>query len=653
MKTIQRIYLYSVWLISLEVSLWAAIDLGRTLVTVEDASSHLDHLASASAFLLVGLLVFALHAWLIKRQAVNEEERFSRTRATFQYVAAFSFSVPVVQNLLACLGRGMATLINLRPMTEIIGGDQTWPENLIAILLSALAAWLVFRKISVDWQAQPKGDSYAEMRRVWRYAWLVYGVGISFFGASELVQYLAFGLWPEQIRINIMLINGLALLPVGAVIWWLGGQRIRRSLAETDEARSTFRLVILFLLALVPAAITVLSGRYFLHLVLLRWMQPAVLQKNVSMVRETFGTLVPAVITWWYFQQVLRRRWAEERDPLRQATLRRLYRYALALLGLVVALIGLVRLIEPLADFMLGVLQWERNGTQVDLTWAAAGILAGLPLWLVQWLAAQREANAADSFGEPARGSLTRRAYLYLGLFAGILGVMDAAGGLIYYLFRLLLGLQEQNYGPKMLQFGLLLLLFGGLMWLHWSAIRRDRSFTAAARAEQRAAFRVVVLDTGEGDFGAQMAEALQAEAPEMQVQVHQVGAAMPETLPEVGAVILPASLSSQLSGKLGQTLAQYNGTRLVVPDESPGWVWIGAAETNPEPLRKQAARLTAQLAQGEPGAHHTLSLCLDGDGLRIRFYPGAPGTGYINKFSHGNPVYVSEKSSPALVMGW
>ncbi|NOQ40817.1 MAG: hypothetical protein GQ562_10935, partial [Anaerolineales bacterium] len=68
MKTIRRLYIYLVTLISLEVVVWALITLSRSIF--EEGFTHAaDSLAGGLAFILVGLPVFFFHWWMAQRDA--------------------------------------------------------------------------------------------------------------------------------------------------------------------------------------------------------------------------------------------------------------------------------------------------------------------------------------------------------------------------------------------------------------------------------------------------------------------------------------------------------------------------------------------------------------------------------------------------------
>ncbi len=180
------------------------------------------------------------------------------------------------------------------------------------------------------------------------------------------------------------------------------------------------------------------------------------------------------------------------------------------------------------------------------------------------------------------------------------MGVMGTAGGLVFNLFRSLLGVPLEDSDVTVVLLAIALVVFGWLLGYHWRVLQSDRAQAAGQLTRLRSAFQVVVFEPADGRFSDQVGQALQAEAPDIQVVVQLAGQPLPKTLELAGAVVLPSSLAVNPPGRLGKWLDKYGGTRLVVPVEAPGWVWAGVSETNLEPLSKYTARLAARLAEGQ-----------------------------------------------------
>ena len=141
MKTIRRLYLYAVAAISIEVVLWGIITLLRSIFTAGKILDGASTLAQALSLILVGVPIFLFHwLWAQNISAKDDEEKTASLRAIFLYGIMLGTLIPAVQNLLALINRVFLATANLSPYRAIIGGTQTWVDNLIAILINLLIA---------------------------------------------------------------------------------------------------------------------------------------------------------------------------------------------------------------------------------------------------------------------------------------------------------------------------------------------------------------------------------------------------------------------------------------------------------------------------------------------------------------------------------
>lgn len=599
MKTIQRIYIYMVWLVSMELAIWASIHLGRTVFGSAELSTQTDDLASSSAFLLVALPISLLHWWLAKRRALSDlEERFARTRATFLYAASLAMGLPAVQNLLAIQQRLFAIWFKVDPTRVALGSYQTWTDNIIAVIVNLAAALWVHRVLRNDWQTYPQQDNYLEMRRVWRYLWLVYGIVLTVIGVGSLLFHWFSILGQVDLTSTTNQVNGISFLLVGSALWYSWWRFIQHNLSQPAEARSTFRLVMLYLLAFVSVVIALFSSMAMLNEAIQTFFEHGSWQTFFTSINEPLSVAIPTAGVWAFYSRVLKQDLARVPDLPRRAALRRIYHYLLALLGLGTTFAGLLIFVEPLAGLALGNFSLNNKSVQSDIASALAALVVGLPLWLRQWLPMRAEAGAQDEAGEHARRSTTRKAYLYIALFAGVMGMMGTGGSLVYQLFRALLDMRVEDLTVAWLV--VTLALFTALLWYHWSVLRSDQGQAAGMLQVRQAGFKVAVIEAENNGFGDLMTEALQNEAPEVGVLRQMAGRPAPKEAKQADAIILPANLVTQTPPALRVWLEKYEGQRLVVPTASEDWVWIGLAETNLDPLRKYTAKLVRQLAEGE-----------------------------------------------------
>src|SRR5436190_19356021 len=141
MKTIRRLYFYLVAMISLEVVVWGVIGLLRSIVNGSDAVNGTEALAQALALIFVGVPIFLFHwLWSQNISAKDPEEKTSSLRAIFLYGAMLATLIPAVQNLFALINRSFLSTAHLSIERAVIGGLQTWTDNLLAILINLLIA---------------------------------------------------------------------------------------------------------------------------------------------------------------------------------------------------------------------------------------------------------------------------------------------------------------------------------------------------------------------------------------------------------------------------------------------------------------------------------------------------------------------------------
>ncbi|HET6846269.1 MAG TPA: DUF5671 domain-containing protein, partial [Anaerolineales bacterium] len=195
---------------------------------------------------------------------------------------------------------------------------------------------------------------------------------------------------------------------------------------------------------------------------------------------------------------------------------------------------------------------------------------------------------AAGDAGEHARRSVVRRAYLYLALFAGVIGGMGFAVALIFELLNTVLtGERSSNFSMTVLNDLQLLLLFVVLLVYHLAVMRRDGRFAAAALVARHKAFKLLVVDAGQG-FAAGIQEAMRRVAPNVSVAV-----AAREPRGKFDAMVVAGSALLTAA----PWVRNFGGRRIVVPDAVEGVHWVGGLDANPF----QKAALTArQLAEGQ-----------------------------------------------------
>lgn len=611
MQSLRRLYLYAVAFVSLETVLWGAISLARAFVARGGEAGGVESLATALSLILVGIPVFLLHWWLIQRAAHNQPvERSVLLRAVFLYGVLLATMLPVANNTLALLDRLLAMAFGTDASLAPLGGMQTLSDNLIAILLNVLAAAYFFTILRSDWKAVPSGDDYPEIRRVYRYIWLVYGLLMATIGLQRTLEYLFLRLSPSSGAELTMLSSGLALLILGAPLWGFTTWLVQRSLDEAAERESLIRRELLFVLVLASAAGGLIAATAVIQSLLMFLFARDTLSGG-GLWADLSGPLSVTIslgIVWLFYERILR---VEMTPPLaaspeeveRHAGQRRLYAYVLALYGLIGTVLGLELLLSALLDLGVGqsikdLLSGESRRLSEQVWAGVATLLVFLPLWIVTWRPLARGAAAEGEAGEQARRSLVRRGYLYLVLFAGVMGVMFSAGALLYQLIRAILGDPQDDLLFQSLTTLKTLLIFASLLGYHGWVLRSDNRRTERVLARRRAQYPVLVLVPSQEGFAEALVAALEREAPGVPVAVHPIDQGAPdETFSAAKAVILPAELLARPSEALRLWLQSFDGRRLVLPTPAGEWLWVYGGVRSLPPLARRAARLVRELA--------------------------------------------------------
>jgi hypothetical protein len=600
MRTVRRLYFYLVAFISLEVVLWGLIGLARTMFSAHVVSG-VDRLAQALALILVGVPVFGLHWGAVQRSArLDSEEHASSLRAVFLYAVLLALLIPVVQNGLALLDRLFIQLFRLDPTLGMIGADQTLSDNLIAILMNGIIAAYFIYVLHDDWVAVEPKNTLGDIRRLYRYIWVLYTLIMAVAGVQQMLQYTlslpATGLVGFVTR--SWFVNGMALVLIGVPLWVTAWNTVQRSLVEPSERPSSLRLGVLFVLSL-AGVVVVLSVTGFVLNALLR-MIFGEFKAFARLMAEVSGPLsigIPLAGVWAYYGGWLRRDLASLADEQRRAGLRRLYAYILSLIGLVATFIGVYLLLSFVIDAALGQGLWGET-LRSRLCAALATVFAGLPLWLLTWRPVQTEALASGDEGDHARRSVVRKAYLYLVLFGAVIGGMASAVRLVFLLLSSLLGERPAGFGSELLDVLQLFVLFIALLVYHWQVLRWDGSQAALALAEKHALFPVMVLDIGDGTFVKSISGAVQKQTPDLPLVVQSMHKKIPKkSLASVKAVILPAGLALEPPEPLRLWLKEFEGHKVLVPDGMTDWIWTGSIPRDPA---AQAAQVIRQLAEGQ-----------------------------------------------------
>ena len=587
MKSIRRLYFYLVAFISIEVVLWGLVSLLRSMVD-DVISGNADTLAQALALILVGVPIFLIHwLWAQRASARDEEEKTASIRAVFLYAILLATLIPVAQNILSFIDRSLIQATGLgvaRSFTAF--REQTIADNLIAMLMNGIVAAYFWNVLRSEWATLTDKENFSDVRRLYRYIWMLYGLLMTVFGAQQILRFLFYV--PGDVLGQLgreVVVNGVALLVVGTPIWVYSWRVIQDSLSDPAEMGSVLRLGILYLLAL-GGVITVITTAWLVVNTILNTIfgQSTTLNGFISEIGGPISIGVPLGLIWAYYGHWLNRHIEAVSDKVRQAGMKRLYNYILAFIGLVVAFVGVTTLFNFLIDVVTDFGVSFSDTMRESLVASLSSLVVGLPLWLVMWRPMQAEALVQGEMGDHARRSVLRKAYLYLALFASVIGGMATAVGLVYQLIRVVLGVGVYDFLNTVLNLVQLLFLFGVVLVYHLNVLRADGASTADSLEEKQSGYSVLVIDSGNG-FIDSVKAALAKLGSKVQVTVTN-----PEAKPEgnFNAILL----NGDVAVNAPEWIRSFNGSRIIVQNEANDIVWTDDAA--------QAAQSVQQLAEGQ-----------------------------------------------------
>ena len=521
MKSIRRLYFYLVAFISIEIVLWGLVGLLRSVAN-DTIAGGADALAQALALILVGVPIFLIHwLWVQRVAASDAEEETAVLRAVFFYAILLATLIPVVQNLLSLIDRALIQGTGLGVGRAFsLFREQTLYDNLIAILMNGIVAVYFWNILRGEWATLRNKENFAEVRRLYRYIWMLYGLLMTVFGAQQVLRSLFYV--PGDVLGELgreVVVNGIALLLVGTPIWVYSWRVIQDSLSDPAEMGSALRLGILYLLAL-GGVITVITTASIVINVILTWLLGAdwTFRDVIQQIGGPISVGVPLGAVWAYYGYWLSRHIEAAGDRIRQDSMKRLYNYILASIGLVVAFTGVATLFSFIIDMVTGTGVLMSDSTRGALAASLSSLIVGLPLWLVMWRPMQAEAMAPGELGDHARRSTVRKTYLYLALFASVIGGMATAVGLVYELIRVLLGSDTgSSFVSDLLNLIQLLFLFGVVLIYHLNVLRMDGASTADVLADKQSGYSVLVVDS-ENDFVDSIRAALQKLGSRVQI---------------------------------------------------------------------------------------------------------------------------------------
>ena len=491
LPAVQRAYFYLVALVAIHMAVLAVANLLRVgaeiamgapsggftgLPFVFNEFSQPRELYREQASLAIALLVVGLPAWVIhfrvaQRAALRSvEERGSALRSFYLHLVVFVTALLVFgygQRALGLVLQGIFIGENQRFPTYW-GLEADWPARAAGAAVMALTAAVVLgyhlRLSILDRRATLIGGRAASFRQLVFYALALIGL---FWAASTAVSTLA-GIWdriadavapipgltapqatppgvvvaspPAPSRDDLLRFQLIGAVPgilAGLALWlgtWIPLQRgLRAPTADGEiERGSVIRKLAIYLVVLVSALAVLLSATVAVANVVERILGTPDREQYRNIQHDVgfpVTNLVVFATVWLFHRRVVQAEAARESEFERAATVRRLYTYLIAAIGLGMLAIGTAGAIGVFGSQLMG-LNTHGNGETAAYI---ALVLIGAPVWALSWWQAQRRLT------DDERRSLPRRGYLYLAILGGVLGVLVFGSAALYRLLNAVL----------------------------------------------------------------------------------------------------------------------------------------------------------------------------------------------------------------------
>jgi hypothetical protein len=462
MVVARRVYLYgiafaTVWMlvnglaglldVALQALVESAVGPSATIVT----SNLRDRVSFDGALTGLGLVTWVIH-WGLAARALRRapvDEARSPLRKVYLYGFVLVGGLVLAYQLHRLLADVFGLIYGIVSAGDVAGGDVVSP---LSMLLVVGVFWIYHLRVARRDQAiAAEIGAAATVRRWCSYILALVGLLMLLFGAAGLVERLIELAMPidgnavDSGRWLAFDLSGrIARVVTGLIVWlgaWTWTSRLFAQTGHPDRERdSVLRKVYLYAVLLIAVSWTVWNVAQALYVVLRSVLIPSQSGALWRTVQGDLGGMVANLavfgIAWAYHARVVKREADAAPEQRRQAAIRWIYGYIVALVGGITFGIGFGGTLATLLDLL------AQTGSTSDPNWWAERlslygtmILVGLPVWLIPWFRLQGEVVASV-----ARRSLARRIYLFVVLGITVLTLLGSGAFTLYQLFRAALG---------------------------------------------------------------------------------------------------------------------------------------------------------------------------------------------------------------------
>lgn len=452
----RRLYLYfiaAVSLIALSVGVTNLLDVvidtlsGSTLVEGDDDAVR-QTLSVYAAVTIVALPIWLLHWWLAERGlhgAHRELERTSTTRALYltgvlgtSLIAGTIATTRLVQSVTLWIidGNSRVEFDDVgRWISPIIVSGSVWTYHALARRRDMLGGALTG---GADW-----------LPRLYIYVASFAGIALATFAVGDLLALIIESLTTDRDVLfaegawDGFLASSASRALVGTTIWishWTYSLRLvsandwRGKHARDSVLRRFYGYAVAFGAVLLTLILVTRIGETFLTTILDA--TPTNAEPLARRLLDPSVRAIPFIVAWVYHRQIVLAEAAETVEDERQATVRRIYVYAIALIGLTLTGFGVSSVIAVSLDRVAAsdtiLSSAGGDAWREEIAGLASLSLVGLATWLWHWSVAQGWRRHDPSV---ERAATVRRVYLLIAIAASIVASIV---GLVIIIYRIL-----------------------------------------------------------------------------------------------------------------------------------------------------------------------------------------------------------------------
>ena len=594
MSNARRWYIYLVSAISFQAITWAIIALLRNLLIF-----GIDEEAAAFqvAVLIIGLPVFLIH-WLWSQKLANQEkaERGAILRRIFLYAMLASLLAPFLANLYDLIRRLFKDANELQSgsYSRLSLGDAVI-YHLIALLVLGLLWFYLHRVKSEDVRIIPEIGGSATVRRFYVLAFSAIGLTMVTIAIIQLSRWVMFQFGEINISsTNIGLTNELTRIIVGLPLWlffWRWAQNLFDGDRE-EERTSALRKFYLYGAVFIGTMNVVVMSAAILSDIIAKLIGAPTSDGEI---RISLSIIIGSAILWVYHTFVLRDD-AKVDETTRQAGVRRLYVYLIAAIGFLAVIVG----VAGILTVMIQGVEYSFGGSLLNLlAYSIAGILVGLPLWIIPWRREEIQSTEASVQGDDARQSVVRKIYIYFFLFIATTTALSSSIYIVYRLVDTLFG----NDAPTFTQLAeviALIAISAGIWLYHGSILRRENKLEKSARDKKLRATSVIMVGEQE-KFEEKLLLKINEEIPEL--DIHLLWLPVEENtdldILDKAELIIGASSIAFSGGTVWEKIIATSAQKMFTPVWREGWDWAGVPTWDDDELIEQTLFALEQFLEG------------------------------------------------------